>query len=124
MAEPERDDGDVDSGGQQPHRRGVPEHVWGDRLGGQARAERRGGRGVLREAGSDGVAAHPGSGAGGEHESFSVTWSFGGERLQDLHGLPVQGCGSVLAAFAVAEHVRTHAQVDVADLECGELADA
>ena len=55
----------------------------------------------------DGVAAHPGSGSGGEHESFSVTWSFGGERRQDLHGLPVQGCGSVLAAFAVAKHVRT-----------------
>ena len=124
MTEPERDDGAVDSGGQQPHCRGVPEHVWGDILGGQARAERRGCRGVLRQPRRDGVAAHPGSGSGGEHESVSVTWSFGGERRQDLHGLPVQGCGSVLAAFAVAKRVRTHAQMDVADLECGEFGDA
>ena len=71
-----------------------------------------------------GVAAHPGTCAGGEHESFSITWSFGGARFQNLHGLPVEGCGSVLAAFAVAEDVRTHTQMEVTDLESGQLADA
>ncbi len=48
---------------------------------------------------------------------------FVGERLKDLHGLSVQGCGSVLAAFTAAEHVRTNVQMDVANLKCGELAD-
>ena len=62
---------------QQPHRRGVSEHVWRDGFGGQARAGHRGGRGVLTQAGRDGVAAHPGSCAGREHESVSVAWPFG-----------------------------------------------
>ena len=96
--------------------------TWGDRFGGQARAGHRGGRGVQFQAGSDGVATNLGSCAGREYESFSVTWPFGGERLEDVYGLSVQGCGSVLAAFAVAEHVRTHAQVDVTNLKCGDLA--
>ena len=56
--------------------RSVSKHVWGDRFGGQAWAGHRGGCGVLCEAGSDGVAAHLGSCAGGENESLSVTWLF------------------------------------------------
>jgi hypothetical protein len=49
---------------------------------------------------------------------------FGGKRFEDLHGLAVQRCGSVLAALAVAEHVRTGAEVDVTGSESGELTDA
>ena len=85
--------------------------TWGDILGGQAGAEHRGCRGVLRQPRRDGVAAHPGSGSGGEYESFSVTWLFGDERRQDLHGLPVQGCGSVLAAFAVLCRALVYAEL-------------
>src|SRR6185295_8711264 len=114
---PERDDGDVDSGGQQPHRGGVPEHVWGDRFGGQARAEHRGGRGVQFQAGSDGVATNLGSCAGRKYESFSVTWPFGGERLEDVYGLSVQGCGSVLAAFAVLCRALVYAEQRFGELE-------
>ena len=48
---------------------------------------------------------------------------FGDERVQDMHGLPVQWGGSVLAAFTAAEHMRAGAQMDVADLESGEFGD-
>lgn len=46
VTEPERDDGDVDSGVEQVHRGGVPQGVHGDVLVGQARAG-VGGRGEV-----------------------------------------------------------------------------
>lgn len=95
-----------------------------DRFGGQARAGHRGGRSVQCQAGSNSVATHLVSCAGGEYESFSITWLFSAERLEDVYGLTVQRCDAVLATLAVAEHVGTHAQMDVTNLKCGQLADA
>ena len=53
----------------------------------------------------------------GNTNPLSVTWLFGGERLQGLHGLPVQGCGSVLAAVAVLCPALAYAEQRFGELE-------
>ena len=56
VPEPERDDGNVDSGGEEVHGTGVPQRVHGDVLGGDAGTGARRGDEVLGEAVLEGVA--------------------------------------------------------------------
>ena len=55
VAEPERDDGGVDSGVQQPHGCGVAQDLRGDPFLGEGRAGQCGGRSVLGYSPFEGV---------------------------------------------------------------------
>ena len=66
MAEPERDDGGVDSGVQQSHGAAVPQNVRVQLVRPDGRAAEGGGGSVLVDEALDGVAAEAPSGAGRE----------------------------------------------------------
>ncbi len=76
MAEPERDDGGVDSGLEQAHRGGVAQHVSGDSLGVQLRAMLCSGGGVLGESVFERVAAEDRAGAGREQGIVWLAFAF------------------------------------------------
>ena len=103
VAEPESDDRGVHPGLQQRHGAAVSEDMWMDFLAEQGSAFLCGGRGVGADPQSDGVAAEPPSGAGGEQRIAGVSGSFGQpESQQSLHRTG-QWDRSLFAALAFAE---------------------
>ena len=87
MAEPERDDGDVDAGVQESHGRGVAQGVHGDVLAAQRRAGDAGGREVVGEAVLDGVVAEPSAGAGREQWVVRCAGVFGEPAAEPCQGV-------------------------------------
>ena len=66
VAEPQGDDRGVNTGVQQAHRGGVPEHVWGDVLAVQGRADACGGDRVFSESACHGISGQRFAAAGWE----------------------------------------------------------
>ena len=124
VAEPQSDDGDVDSGVQQAHGGGVPQGVRGDVLAGQRRAGSGGVaawrarrcstasrlRGCRRGRWNSGSAGSPARSVSQARRTATVC---GGERGDPL-----------FAALAEAGDVRPGAEVDVAAGQAGQLGDA
>ncbi len=121
MAEPERENGDVNSGAPQLHGQGVAERVGGDGLGRQGRAFLAGDLVVPGQPGGDGVACQPSSAPAGE-QRVAVVAAGGGEPVPQ-HGdrLLVQRGAAFLAPFPQAADVRARAEVDITAVELGQF---
>lgn len=98
----------------------MSEHVGCDPLAGQGGTGRAGSGRVLGQARGDGVAAHPGAGAGGEHDVGAVGEA-GGVGAQDCDGLCFQRGDAVLAALSAADDVGRASQVQVDNWNGAEL---
>jgi len=118
VSEPQRDHGGVDAGVQEPHRGGVAQDVWRDRLGGQRRAALGG---MLCDPAGERFAAQRRAGAGREQRLGGRAAAFGQPRAQDRRRLFGQRGDALLAALADGGGVRAGAQVDVAAAKAGQL---
>jgi hypothetical protein len=119
MAEPEREDGDVDACMQQAHCGGVPEGVWGDLLRGQGRAVPGRDPVVFREAGLDGVRGQRPALAGAEQRGVRVAPAFGQPVAQCRDGGRLKGRVAFFPALAEATDIRFAVEVDVAAGQLG-----
>jgi hypothetical protein len=124
MAEPGRDDGDVDTGVQQGHGSAVAQRMRGDLLGLEGWAGRCGSGGVLGDEAFDGVSAEWGAAAGREQRVVRGAAAFGQPGPDRCDGVAGQRRDPVLSSFAVAADVRAAPEVNVADLGAGQFRDA
>ena len=109
VTEPQRDDGCVDAGVQQRHRRGVAQGVRGDVLGCDRGAGRRGAGGVFGDQVCDRVAAQRPAGTGGKQRVVGPAATLGQPDPQDGHGLPGQRGSAIFTALSRTADVRAGA---------------
>jgi hypothetical protein len=109
VAEPERDDGGVDSGVEQSHGRGVAEHVWCDLLAGQRGAGRCRCSGVNSDPLGESVQAQRTTAVAGKQWIARVCGAFGHPGAQDGDGADREWCDAVFASFAVLCRVADYA---------------
>ena len=124
VSEPERDHRQVDAGGSEQHRAGVPERVRRHAFGDQRRALGGCCLGVLGEQPGDGVRAERRSAASGEQRVLGNALALGEPDPQDCLGFLGQGRAPLFPALARHPEMGALGERHVVQAQSDQLRDA